>query len=74
MSTKEEEHCNDAEELSGLHPNYKIFEKRYKNISVHCFPAFETIKEGDIVTVGQCRPFFKAVRLNALKVQPKQIF
>ena len=50
-------------------PKYNRFEKRHTNISVHCSPAFETIKEGDIVTVGQCRPLSKV-----LKVQPNQIF
>merc|ERR1719181_2643248 len=29
------------------------FEKRHKNMSVHCSPCFENVKEGDIVTVGQ---------------------
>ena len=55
-------------------PKYNRFEKRHTNISVHCSPAFETIKEGDIVTVGQCRPLSKTVRFNVLKVQPNQIF
>eukprot|EP00429_Kryptoperidinium_foliaceum_P016603 CAMPEP_0176045848 /NCGR_PEP_ID=MMETSP0120_2-20121206/22762_1 /TAXON_ID=160619 /ORGANISM="Kryptoperidinium foliaceum, Strain CCMP 1326" /LENGTH=128 /DNA_ID=CAMNT_0017379257 /DNA_START=1 /DNA_END=384 /DNA_ORIENTATION=- len=30
------------------------FEKRHSNMAVHCSPCFEP-KEGDIVTVGQCR-------------------
>lgn len=55
-------------------PKYNRFEKRHTNISAHCSPAFETIKEGDIVTVGQCRPLSKTVRFNVLKVQPNQIF
>ena len=32
------------------------FEKRHKNMSVHGTLCFENVKEGDIVTVGQCRP------------------
>jgi small subunit ribosomal protein S11e len=35
-------------------PKYNRFEKRHKNIPAHCSPAF-TLKEGDVVTVGQCR-------------------
>ena len=30
------------------------FEKRHKTLSAHCSPAFR-VKEGDVVTVGQCR-------------------
>jgi len=30
---------------------YKRFEKRHRNIPVHCSPAF-SVKEGDIVIVG----------------------
>uniref|UniRef100_A0A7S1LWG9 Small ribosomal subunit protein uS17 N-terminal domain-containing protein n=4 Tax=Alexandrium catenella TaxID=2925 RepID=A0A7S1LWG9_ALECA len=52
---------------------YHRFEKRHSNLSVHCSPAFEP-KEGDIVTVGQCRPLAKTVRFNVLKVEKNQIF
>lgn len=31
-------------------------------------------QEGDIVTVGQCRPLSKTVRFNVLKVDKNQIF
>ena len=44
---------------------YRRFEKRHKNISVHCSPAFN-VKEGDIVTIGQCRPLSKTVRFNVV--------
>ena len=53
---------------------YNRFEKRHTNISAHVSPAFDHVKEGDIVTVGQCRPLSKTVRFNVLKVQPNQIF
>ena len=33
---------------------YNRFEKRHKTLSAHASPAFR-LKEGDIVTVGQCR-------------------
>eukprot|EP01010_Urceolus_cornutus_P001582 NODE_2134_length_632_cov_14.780446_g1679_i0.p2 GENE.NODE_2134_length_632_cov_14.780446_g1679_i0~~NODE_2134_length_632_cov_14.780446_g1679_i0.p2 ORF type:complete len:183 (-),score=85.09 NODE_2134_length_632_cov_14.780446_g1679_i0:83-577(-) len=46
---------------------YKRFEKRHKNIAVHLSPAF-TVKEGDVVTIGQCRPLSKTVRFNVLEV------
>jgi len=47
---------------------YNRFEKRHKNISVHCSPCFRDVKVGDIVTVGECRPLSKTVRFNVLKV------
>ena len=50
-------------------PKYRRFEKRHKNITCHCSPAFR-VKEGDIVTVGQCRPLSKTIRFNVLKVEP----
>lgn len=53
---------------------YQRFEKRHKNISAHCSPAFDHVKEGDIVVIGQCRPLSKTVRFNVLKVTPNQIF
>ncbi len=53
---------------------YSRYEKRHTNIPAHCSPAFKRIKEGDIVTIGQCRPLSKTVRFNVLKVQSNQIF
>lgn len=35
-------------------PKYNRYEKRHRNISAHCSPCFD-VKEGDIVTIGQCR-------------------
>jgi small subunit ribosomal protein S11e len=52
---------------------YNRFEKRHKNMAVHCSPCF-TVAEGDIVTVGQCRPLSKTVKFNVLKVEKNQIF
>mmetsp|Transcript_24790 Transcript_24790/g.49548 ORF Transcript_24790/g.49548 Transcript_24790/m.49548 type:complete len:166 (-) Transcript_24790:205-702(-) len=49
---------------------YRRFEKRHKNITVHCSPCFENVKEGDIVTAGQCRPLSKTVRFNVLEHLP----
>ena len=48
---------------------YKRYEKRHRNIPAHCSPCFST-KEGDVVTVGQCRPLSKTVRFNVLDVEP----
>ena len=45
---------------------FNRFEKRHSNMPVHCSPCFD-VKEGDIVTVGQCRPLAKTVRFNVLK-------
>jgi len=47
---------------------YRRFEKRHSTLSAHCSPAFR-VKEGDVVTVGQCRPLSKTVRFNVLKVE-----
>lgn len=46
---------------------YKRFEKRHKNIPTHSSPCFR-VKEGDLVTIGQCRPLSKTVRFNMLKI------
>ncbi|CEM00719.1 unnamed protein product [Vitrella brassicaformis CCMP3155] len=54
-------------------PKYNRFEKRHANFSVHCSPAFD-VKEGDLITFGQCRPLAKTVRFNVLKVEKNQIF
>ena len=52
-------------------PKYNRFEKRHKNIPAHCSPCF-IVKEGDVVTIGQCRPLSKTVRFNVLKVQSEE--
>lgn len=46
------------------------FEKRHKNMTVHCAPCWQNVKEGDIVTIGQCRPLSKTVRFNVLEHEP----
>jgi len=51
---------------------YNRFEKRHKNLAAHCSPAFPRVKEGDTVTVGQCRPLSKTVRFNVIKVESKK--
>ncbi|OCF31777.1 40S ribosomal protein S11 [Kwoniella heveanensis CBS 569] len=48
-------------------PKYRRYEKRHKNLAVHCSPAFR-VEQGDQVTVGQCRPLSKTVRFNVLRV------
>ena len=52
----------------GYISKYRRYEKRHKNLPAHCSPAF-LVKEGDVVTVGQCRPLSKTVRFNVLKVE-----
>lgn len=51
---------------------YRRFEKRHKNIPAHCSPAFP-VKEGDIVTVGQCRPLSKTIRFNVVAHEPQRV-
>ncbi|XP_004492502.1 small ribosomal subunit protein uS17 isoform X1 [Cicer arietinum] len=48
---------------------YQRYEKRHSNIPAHVSPCFR-VKEGDHVTIGQCRPLSKTVRFNVLKVIP----
>jgi len=48
-------------------PKYNRFEKRHTNVPVHASPAL-TVKEGDLVTFGECRPLSKTVRFNVLRV------
>merc|ERR1712226_147168 len=50
-------------------PKYRRYEKRHKNVAVHCSPAF-SVKEGDVVTIGQCRPLSKTVRFNVVAHEP----
>lgn len=50
-------------------PKYKRYEKRHKNIPCHISPCFRA-KEGDVVTIGECRPLSKTIRFNVLKVDP----
>lgn len=47
-------------------PKYDRYEKRHKNLAVHVSPAFR-LEEGDQVTVGQCRPLSKTVRVERPK-------
>lgn len=49
---------------------YRRFEKRHRNIPVHVSPCFIGVREGDVVTIGQCRPLSKTVRFNVLEHQP----
>ncbi|AOW07471.1 40S ribosomal protein S11 [Yarrowia lipolytica] len=50
-------------------PKYNRYEKRHKNLAAHVSPAFR-VENGDMVTVGQCRPLSKTVRFNVLRVLP----
>ena len=47
---------------------YRRYEKRHKTLPAHCSPAF-LVKDGDVITVGECRPLSKTVRFNVLKVE-----
>ncbi|GMT24196.1 hypothetical protein PFISCL1PPCAC_15493, partial [Pristionchus fissidentatus] len=47
---------------------YRRYERRHKNMPVHCSPAFRDIQLGDIVTAGECRTLAKTVNFNVLKV------
>ena len=48
-------------------PKYQRYEKRHKNLSAHVSPAFR-VREGDTVTVGECRPLSKTVNFNVIRV------
>lgn len=47
---------------------YNRYEKRHSKTPAHCSPAFIGLKEGDQVTIGQCRPLSKTVRFNVLRI------
>ncbi|KAH9255711.1 archaeal ribosomal protein S17P [Batrachochytrium salamandrivorans] len=47
---------------------YKRYEKRHHNIAAHASPAF-VIKEGDVITIGECRPLSKTIRFNVIEVE-----
>ena len=49
---------------------YRRFEKRHRNMAAHCSPAFINVSEGDVVTIGQCRPLAKTVKFNVLEHNP----
>lgn len=49
---------------------YRRFAKRHSNVSVHCSPAFPNVGEGDVVTIGQCRPLAKTVKFNVIEHFP----
>ena len=51
---------------------YRRLEKRHRNIPAHCSPAF-SVKDGDIVTIGQCRPLSKTVRFNVVAHDPQAV-
>ena len=51
---------------------YNRFEKRHKTVSCHCSPAFR-LKQGDVVTVGQCRPISKTVRFNVIRKEVQRV-
>ena len=51
---------------------YQRYEKRHRNIPVHCSPCFR-VDEGDIVTAGECRPLSKTVHFNVLRVKKNRI-
>jgi len=53
-------------------PKYNRYEKRHRNIPAHVSPAF-SVKEGDIVLIGECRPLTKTVHFNVLKVTPNEV-
>ena len=47
---------------------YKRFEKRHTKIPAHVSPAF-IVKEGDLITVAECRPLSKTVHFNVIAVK-----
>jgi len=72
VSTKMERTIIIRREYLHYVKKYNRYEKRHKNLSAHCSPAFIGIKQGDMVTVGECRPLSKTVRFNVLKVLQKR--
>lgn len=48
---------------------YARYEKRHSNIAAHLSPCFR-VREGDKVTIAQCKPLSKTVRFNVIEVFP----
>eukprot|EP00163_Fabomonas_tropica_P018288 TRINITY_DN32563_c0_g1_i1.p2 TRINITY_DN32563_c0_g1~~TRINITY_DN32563_c0_g1_i1.p2 ORF type:complete len:160 (+),score=51.75 TRINITY_DN32563_c0_g1_i1:25-504(+) len=71
MSTKMRRTITVRRDFLHYIKKYHRYEKRHKMISAHCSPAFFKVKEGDIVTIGQCRPLAKTVFFNVLHVEPQ---
>mmetsp|Transcript_5035 Transcript_5035/g.7478 ORF Transcript_5035/g.7478 Transcript_5035/m.7478 type:complete len:165 (+) Transcript_5035:41-535(+) len=53
-------------------PKYNRYERRHKNITAHCTPAFR-VEEGDHVVIGECRPLSKTISYNVLKVERPEV-
>jgi small subunit ribosomal protein S17 len=49
-----------------MHPLYKKFIRRSKRYAAH--DEANLCKEGDLVSIEECRPISKTVRFNMLKV------
>ena len=47
---------------------YRRFEKRHTKIPAHVSPAFH-VKEGDLITIAECRPLSKTVHFNVISVK-----
>ncbi|KAL4567607.1 hypothetical protein LXL04_023196 [Taraxacum kok-saghyz] len=52
---------------------YQRYEKRHSNTPAHISPCFR-VKEGDRVTIGQCRPLSKTVKVQCVEGGPSRIF
>ena len=52
-------------------PKYQRYEKRHRNLAAHISPAFR-VKDGDAVTVGECRPLSKTVKFNVIRIDRAQ--
>ena len=46
---------------------YQRYEKRHTNITCHLPPCFR-VRQGDTVTIGQCRPLSKTIRFCVLRI------
>ena len=66
-STKMKRTCIIREDYLHYITKYNRYEKRHSNTACHVSPAF-ILRDGDQVTVGQCRPLSKTVRFNVLRV------
>nr|KAJ0206891.1 hypothetical protein LSAT_V11C500268290 [Lactuca sativa] len=61
--------CHSAKMVKTIIVRRDYFHYRHSNTPAHISPCFR-VKEGDRVTIGQCRPLSKTVRFNVLKVTP----
>jgi small subunit ribosomal protein S17 len=51
---------------------YKRYERRHGNITAHCPPCFDNVKNGDTAKVAECRPLSKTISYVVIEVKSEE--